>query len=62
MKNFAMIGVGGFVAPRHLKAIKDTNNKLICALDKSDSVGIMDSFSENVFFFTEFECFDIYVE
>ena len=62
MKNFAMIGVGGFVAPRHLKAIKDTNNKLICALDKSDSVGIMDSFSENVFFFTEFERFDRYAE
>ena len=44
MKNFAIIGVAGYVAPRHLKAIKDTNNSLVAALDKSDSVGILDSF------------------
>ena len=58
MKNFAMSGVGGYIAPRHLKAIKDTNNKLVCALDKSDSVGIMDSFFPDASFFTEFERFD----
>ena len=45
MKNFAIIGVGGYIAPRHLKAIKETGNNLLVALDKSDSVGIMDSFS-----------------
>lgn len=58
MKNFAMIGVGGYIAPRHLKAIKDTGNELVCALDKNDSVGIMDSFFPEASFFTEFERFD----
>ena len=43
-KNFALIGVSGYIAPRHLKAIKDTNNNLVAALDPFDSVGIMDSF------------------
>ena len=43
MKNFAIIGVGGYIAPRHLKAIKDTGNNLVSAYDKNDSVGIMDS-------------------
>ena len=43
-KNFAIIGVGGYIAPRHLKAIKDTGNELVVALDKNDSVGIMDSY------------------
>lgn len=57
-QNFALIGVGGYVAPRHLKAIKETNNELVCALDKNDSVGIMDSFFPNASFFTEFERFD----
>lgn len=59
---FAMIGCGGYIAPRHLKAIKDTNNTLICACDKADSVGILDSFDDNIKFFTEFERFDRYVE
>lgn len=62
MKNFALIGVGGYIAPRHLKAIKETGNNLIVALDKHDSVGILDSYFENVDFFTEFERFDRHVE
>ena len=57
-KNFALIGAGGYIAPRHMKAIKDTGNRLIAALDKSDSVGIMDSYFFDVSFFTEFERFD----
>ncbi len=61
MKNFALIGAGGYIAPRHLKAIKDTNNNLVCALDKNDSVGIMDSFFPQASFFTEFERFDRHV-
>jgi len=43
-KNFAIIGVGGYIAPRHLQAIKDTGNKVIAALDVSDSVGIIDRY------------------
>ena len=58
MKNFAIIGVGGYIAPRHLKAIKDTGNRLLAAYDKSDSVGIMDSYFPNASFFTEHELFD----
>lgn len=44
MKNFALIGAAGYIAPRHLRAIKDTGNRLVAAYDKFDSVGIMDSF------------------
>ncbi|MEJ5376114.1 MAG: Gfo/Idh/MocA family oxidoreductase [bacterium] len=62
MKNFAIIGVAGYIAPRHLKAIKDTNNQLVAALDKSDSVGIIDSFFPDADFFTEFERFDRHLE
>lgn len=58
MKNFALIGVGGYVAPRHLKAIKETGNTLIAAYDKSDSVGILDSYFPEASFFTEQELFD----
>lgn len=58
MKNFAVIGVGGYVAPRHLKAIKETHNRLVAAYDKSDSVGIIDSYFPDASFFTEFELFD----
>lgn len=61
-KNFALIGAGGFVAPRHMKAIRDTHNNLVAALDISDSVGILDSFSFDVDFFTEFERFDRHAE
>lgn len=62
MKNFAIIGVGGYIAPRHLKAIKDTGNRLVAALDLNDSVGILDRFFPDVPFFTEFERFDRYGE
>lgn len=61
MKNFAIIGVGGYIAPRHLKAIKETGNNLLVALDKSDSVGIMDSFFPKTDFFTEPERFERHV-
>lgn len=61
MKNFALLGASGFIAPRHLKAIKETKNTLIAALDKFDSVGIMDSYFPNADFFTEFERFDRYI-
>jgi UDP-N-acetyl-2-amino-2-deoxyglucuronate dehydrogenase len=62
MKNFAIIGVGGYIAPRHLKAIKETGNRLVAALDVNDSVGILDSYFPDVPFFTEFERFDRYAE
>ena len=58
MKTFALIGVGGYIAPRPLKAIKDTGNLLVSAYDKSDSVGIMDSYFPDAAFFTEQELFD----
>ena len=62
MKNFALIGAAGYIAPRHMKAIKDTNNNLISAYDPFDSVGIIDSHFPNADFFTEFERFDRHVE
>ena len=62
MKNFALIGAAGYIAPRHMKAIKDTGNKLIAALDKNDSVGILDSYFPEADFFTEFERFDRHIE
>ena len=58
MKNFAIIGVAGYIAPRHLRAVKDTGNNLCAAYDIFDSVGIMDSFFPDASFFTEFELFD----
>lgn len=61
-KNFAIVGVGGYIAPRHIQAIKHTNNNLVAALDKSDSVGIMDSYFPEAHFFTEFERFDRHIE
>jgi UDP-N-acetyl-2-amino-2-deoxyglucuronate dehydrogenase len=57
-----LIGVGGYIAPRHLKAIKDTGNNLVAALDPSDSVGILDSYFPNADFFVEFERFDRHIE
>jgi UDP-N-acetyl-2-amino-2-deoxyglucuronate dehydrogenase len=62
MKNFALIGASGYIAPRHLKAIKDTNNNLLAALDKFDSVGIMDSYFPDADFFVEPETFDRHIE
>ena len=62
MKNYALIGAAGYIAPRHLKAIKDTEGVLLAALDKFDSVGVMDSYFPNADFFVEFERFDRHVE
>ena len=58
MANFALIGAAGYIAPRHLKAIKDTGNDLLAAYDKFDSVGRLDSFFPDCAFFTEHELFD----
>lgn len=62
VRNFAIIGVGGYVAPRHLKAIKATGSQLLAALDKSESVGIIDNYFPDASFFTEFERFDRHLE
>lgn len=62
MKNFALIGAAGYIAPRHLKAIKDTGNDLIAALDPFDSVGVLDSYFPHADFFVEFERFDRHIE
>jgi UDP-N-acetyl-2-amino-2-deoxyglucuronate dehydrogenase len=62
MMNFALIGAAGYIAPRHLQAIKDTGNNLVAALDKFDSVGIMDSYFPHADFFTEFERFDRHID
>jgi UDP-N-acetyl-2-amino-2-deoxyglucuronate dehydrogenase len=62
MKNFALIGAAGYIAPRHLKAIKETGNNLIAAFDPFDSVGILDSYFPNADFFVEFERFDRHIE
>lgn len=62
MKNFALTGVGGFIAPRHLKAIRDTRSRLVAAVDPKDSVGVLDQYGFDVRFFTEFERFDRYLE
>ena len=61
-KNFALIGAAGYIAPRHMKAIKETGNTLLAAVDPSDSVGILDSYFPNTHFFTEFERFDRHIE
>lgn len=61
MKNFALIGAAGYIAPRHLKAIKDTGGNLAVAYDINDSVGIMDSYFPDAAFFTEFERFEAHV-
>lgn len=62
MKNFALIGAAGFVAPRHMKAIKETGNNLVAALDKHDNVGVLDSYFPGADFFTEFERFDRHLD
>ena len=62
MKNFGLIGAAGYIAPRHLKAIKETGHNLIVAMDINDSVGIMDSNFPEAEFFTEFEEFSGFVE
>jgi UDP-N-acetyl-2-amino-2-deoxyglucuronate dehydrogenase len=62
MKNFALIGAAGYIAPRHMKAIKETGNNLVAALDKNDSVGIIYSHFPEADFFTEYERFDRHVD
>jgi Oxidoreductase family, NAD-binding Rossmann fold. len=62
MKNFAMIGAAGYIAPRHMQAIKATANNLLVAFDKNDSVGIIDSYFPEADFFVEFERFDRHIE
>lgn len=62
MKKFGLIGAAGYIAPRHMKAIKDTGNDLIACYDINDSVGIIDSYFPNASFFTAFERFDRYIE
>jgi UDP-N-acetyl-2-amino-2-deoxyglucuronate dehydrogenase len=61
-KNFAITGVAGYIAPRHLKAIRDTGNHLVAAVDPHDSVGILDQYAPDVRFFTEIERFDRHLE
>jgi UDP-N-acetyl-2-amino-2-deoxyglucuronate dehydrogenase len=60
--NFAIVGASGYIAPRHLKAIYATGNQVVAALDPNDSVGLLDSYSTDIDFFTEFERFDRHVE
>jgi UDP-N-acetyl-2-amino-2-deoxyglucuronate dehydrogenase len=62
MLNFAIIGVAGYVAPRHLKAVRDTGNNLVAAADPNDSVGILDQFSSEVRYFREIERFDRHLD
>lgn len=62
MKNFALMGLAGYIAPRHLRAIQDTGNTLLAAMDKSDSVGMVDSYFPKSAFFVEFERFDRHIE
>ncbi|OUS31653.1 oxidoreductase [Gammaproteobacteria bacterium 45_16_T64] len=62
MSSFALIGAAGYVAPRHMRAIKDTENELVAALDPNDSVGVIDSFFPSAHFFTEFERFDRHID
>jgi UDP-N-acetyl-2-amino-2-deoxyglucuronate dehydrogenase len=62
MKNFALIGAAGYIAPRHMNAIKETGNKLVAAYDPYDGVGVMDRYFPEAKFFVEFERFDRYLE
>lgn len=61
-KKFALVGAAGYIAPRHMKAIRETGNELVAAYDKNDSVGIIDSYFPEADFFTEFERFDRHLE
>ncbi len=62
VKNFALTGLAGYIAPRHLQAIHDTGNRLVAAIDPNDSVGIIDSYFPEASFFTEVERFDRHLE
>ena len=61
-KNFALIGVAGYIAVRHLKAIKETSNRLVAALDRFDSVGVIDNYFPEADFFVEFERFERHID
>jgi UDP-N-acetyl-2-amino-2-deoxyglucuronate dehydrogenase len=61
-KNFALIGASGYIAPRHMQAVKATGNLLVAALDPNDSVGIIDNYFPHADFFTEFERFDRHID
>jgi UDP-N-acetyl-2-amino-2-deoxyglucuronate dehydrogenase len=61
-KNFALIGASGYIAPRHMRAIKDTDHNLVAALDPYDGIGVIDSYFPQADFFTEFERFDRFVD
>lgn len=62
MKNFAVLGVGGYIAPRHIQAINDTGNKIVAAMDVNDSVGILDRYTQDVAFYTDFEIFENHID
>jgi UDP-N-acetyl-2-amino-2-deoxyglucuronate dehydrogenase len=62
LNNFLLIGAAGYIAPRHMRAIKETGNNLLAALDKHDSVGVLDRYFPDAHFFTEFERFDRYAD
>ncbi len=62
MKHFALTGIAGYIAPRHLQAIKDTGNLLVASLDPHDSVGILDRYFPNANYFSEFERFDRHLD
>lgn len=62
MKKFAILGVGGYIAPRHIQAINDTNNRVVSAMDVNDSVGILDRYTQDVSFFTDFERFESHLD
>jgi UDP-N-acetyl-2-amino-2-deoxyglucuronate dehydrogenase len=62
MKNFAIAGVGGYIAPRHLRAIRDTGNRIVAAVDPKDSVGLLDQYGFDIRFFTEIERFDRHLQ
>ena len=62
MKKFTLLGAGGYIAPRHMKAIKDVGGDLVAAMDLNDSVGILDSHFPEAQFFTQFEQFDAFVD
>jgi len=62
MKNFALVGAAGFVAPRHMRAIQATGNRLVAAMDPADSVGVLDSYFPESAYFSEFERFDRHID
>jgi hypothetical protein len=61
-KNFALIGASGYIAPRHMRAIKETGNKLVVTLDQYDGIGVIDRYFPEASFFTEFERFDRFID